>query len=279
MKKNKRNSGFTLIETMMAVGLIAVIMVSLLTVMNVMSKRNGETTNSSWAYDLRLEVTNAINSKKAFDENTMNANSNLSCIRNDTDCTGQGGPILLMDAGGVPLRLVAAPGNTTQGITRRGDVCNTFGTSPDCPYRYEVSWTPICATGNGPGCKDPQVQINSRMLLSPVASAGSFRVDNFSLRVNRIEKGTIDMAKICGALGGGMSGARCNLPIGNPCADPAKPYLIGYTAAGTPRCGSEVAKRCPIGGVLNSLNADGTYTCVDGCGSVGAGGGTLEFIE
>lgn len=281
MNKTIRQAGFTLTEMAVGIGLVAVVVMSLSTVMNIMSKRQGEIENSSWAYDLRFEVTNAINNKTAFETFTMAANPNLSCVTNDTDCSGQGGPIRLMDTGGSPIRLVATPGNPTEGITRRGTVCNTFGASPDCPFRYEASWTPICAAGGG-GCRDPQVQINTRLLVSPVAgNLGSFRADNYNLRVNRVEKGTMDIAKICGSLGGYMSGARCIMTIQNPCADPARPYLIGYTSDGTPRCAFEATdKRCPDGGVFTAINADGTYTCMNGCGGVGAQSGVpFDFVD
>lgn len=280
MKQITNQSGFSLTEMAVGLGLVAVVMMSLMTVMNIMSKRQGEIENSSWAYDLRFEVTNAINNKTAFDTYTMGANPNLSCISSDTDCTGQGGPIRIMDISGAPIRLVATPGNPTQGITRRGDVCNTYGTSPDCPFRYEASWTPICASGGG--CKDPQVQINTQLLVSPVAgNIGTFRPDNFNLRVNRVEKGTMDVAKICGSLGGYMSGAKCIMKIQNPCADPARPYLIGYTSDGTPRCAFEATnKRCPAGGVLTAINSNGTYDCMNGCSGGGAQSGVnFDFTD
>lgn len=281
MKKTTRQSGFTLTEMAVGLGLVAVVMMSLMSVMNIMSKRQSEIENSSWAYDLRFEVTNALNNKKAFDTYTMAANANLSCITNDTDCSGQGGAIRIMDIAGNPVRLVATPGNPTEGITRRGTVCNTYGTSPDCPFRYEASWTPICAAGGG-GCKDPQVQINTRLLVSPVAgNLGSFRADNYNLRVNRVEKGTMDVAKVCGSLGGYMSGAKCIMKVQTPCPDPAKPYLIGYTSDGAPRCAFEATnKRCPAGGVLTAINSNGTYTCMDGCAGTGAQSGVnFDFTE
>jgi len=282
MFKTNSQAGFTLTEIVIVAGLIGVVTLSLTTVMNIMSKRQGEIENSSWAYDLRFEVTNAINSKKAFETYTMTSNPNLACVVNNTDCSGQGGLIRLMDTGGNPLRLVAAPGNPNQGINRRGDVCNTYGASPDCPFRYEVSWTPICPSSGG--CKDPQVQLNSRMLISPVASniSNTFRGGNFDLRVNRVEKGSMDVAKICGSLGGHMEGVKCVMKIQDPCPDPAKPFIIGYNSDGSPRCAMEATdKHCPPGGVITSISgANGNYECMSGCAGTGAQGGVnFDFAE
>lgn len=277
MGRRAGSLGFSLIEVVIGLGLVTVIMASLVSVLNVMSKKSGEIENSSWAYDLRFEVTNAVNNRKAFETYTMAANPSFACVTNKTDCAGQGGAILLMDAGGKIIPQVAVPGNSMQGLTGKGKVCNTYGATPECVYRYEASWTPICGTGD---CKGPQVQINTRMLVSPLAKANAIKVDNFSLRVNLIEKGVMDLAKICITLGGTVIGTKCVLKVANPCADATHPFLLGYTSDGTPRCGYESGNtRCPAGGVLTSLNADGTYTCAAGCALTGAGGGTFGFTD
>lgn len=272
--------GFTITELAVALGLMGVITASLMSVMNIMTKKQAQQENLAWVYDLRFEVTNAINDKRAFDNYTMAANNNMACVRNKTDCAGQGGPISLLDAGGRPLRLVASPDQPTSGITRRGDPCSGFGTSPDCPFRYEASWNPICSKTAGVTCKVPQVQVNTRLRVSDVArDIGIFKADLFNLRVNRIEGDLVDISQICASLGGTAEAMdRCKLSIGGPCNDPNMPYITGFDSMGNPHCSRERSNtRCADGGVLTSLNSDGTFTCVNGCAGTGAGVGYFDF--
>jgi hypothetical protein len=280
--KNLRatSAGFTIVEVIIAMGITMGLVASLTAMMTVMSKRKAQVENLSWADDLRFAVINASMNDKTFATYTMPSNYNMACVINKTDCAGQGGLIILYGTDGRPLPLLGNS-NSALGITVRGQPCNTFGMTADCPFRYEVRWTPICPGGSG-GCVAPQVQVNGTLLVNPLSQGNlpAMNLASMKVSVNRVETGAVNLNQVCGQLGGAVSGSQCILAIQGSQCGPGT-YLRGYDGNGMPICANETTSfSCPPNGAIISINADGTVNCTSTCnGSAGQAtpGGTLVF--
>jgi len=100
---------------------------------------------------IRYNLSNHLQNDEAW-LNTLNdtTNTSLDCLRNGASCPIAPNPILVFRnaANSEIINNTAA----TKGFNIAGESCNTFnGTSgagdPNCPFRTEITWEPICTGG------------------------------------------------------------------------------------------------------------------------------------
>lgn len=112
---------------------------------------------------IRSNFTAMINDDAAWAKTLEHTtNQSLQCLREGTSCASA-----LNGINPIPV-IMASDGTVfydsqdeSKGVSSSGAPCDTFKTSgynPQCPYRAEVSWRPIC-TG---ACVNPQIQVTVR---------------------------------------------------------------------------------------------------------------------
>lgn len=163
-------SGFTLIEVMLATGVIAVSTLALVSFTKISLEVDRKTRTKQNISQAKAEVINILSNQDLWLTHVTNAgsahptlagatiNDDLSCIRDRSACVESQHPLTLMDSSS---KIIVDPQVTTQGFTANGEVCSTFGDNTDnnpCIYRLELKWSPVCPVSGA--CVDPQVKVN-----------------------------------------------------------------------------------------------------------------------
>lgn len=124
-------------------------------------------------------------------------NASLQCVRAGSDCTGQGGDLVLIDREGVEL---SASASSRRGYDREGKPCAPFGKG-GCVISVSLKWEPVCP-GSG-GCKNPQLRITPTFAYSGPSFLGGLNMERFN-----------ESFLVGGAGSGGGTGARGMCPAG-----------------------------------------------------------------
>lgn len=185
IKPHHKSSGFSMVETLVAVMIISASGLAAATFADLLVKMQKDTRHKSGAGLLKANITSKFFSEQAWMK-TINASANattLSCIRTKTDCSGVSAPVAfsLFDAEG---NLLADPTQIKNGFTEDGGPCDVHDTNPKaCPFRFEFAWQPVCpSTGS---CINPQVRITGNMVQSAVNGANLMKgnIDKFNFDV------------------------------------------------------------------------------------------------
>lgn len=138
-----RRSGFSLIETLIT---ILIIIGSLSTAISLVTKGNELSKGLEIVTGvtmIRSNLYNILSSDLAW-KATIENSSALACVKNNTDCSAQGGSFAIYSADG---SLFYDPSNPQNGFNLKGAPCNQFDATNGtlmCPYRINTNWTPVC---------------------------------------------------------------------------------------------------------------------------------------
>lgn len=109
-------------------------------------------------------------------------NTGLECLHYNTDCSQSSGTFTIYSS--ATNQILYNSNDPTAGFDLNGQVCNGFSmTSPNpaCPYRYNISWSPICQSTSI--CTNPQVIITGIFQSDPSfinSSSGPTNTSNFN---------------------------------------------------------------------------------------------------
>ena len=168
MKENKKR-GFSVIEVLVALGLLGIVGIGTSTMIFNMMSSNDYVTMGNSALNLKTELTAILSDEQAWAmtiaDTTTNATAQFNCLRvPQTNCAG----LANVETAFTPkmrnntlFRSNYNPqafGNL--GFNKNGTVCTTYSTTtPDdaCPMQYRFTWQPLCpASGQ---CIDPPIRI------------------------------------------------------------------------------------------------------------------------
>ena len=174
-KSRKGMSGFSIIEALIAIGLVAGVGMTLATIQEQSSKAMQAANLQQTAQELKAKMLQALQDQKAWDA-TINAAANdtpFDCVQNQTSCTGIGDvtPIefTLFDSTGAAMFSNYTTGASAQpGFDAKGRPCATFNdaTTGDsgCVFGVKVERKVLCVGT----CKNPQISINIRLAYRPL---------------------------------------------------------------------------------------------------------------
>jgi hypothetical protein len=186
-----------MLETMLAVGVVGIMTLSVASFGTFMTSFNRAETQKTVVYDYKEELITSLSSPGYWDSivagagverhPTLNVplNPELACVRNGTLCT-EGTYNLTVISPTKVIRFDAL--NTAAGFDSRGSLCVGFNKDERdpllrCPYRYEVKWTPVCDLGITQ-CANPLIRISAQLVLNrAIDLATNITVANLSFYV------------------------------------------------------------------------------------------------
>jgi hypothetical protein len=196
----KSNKGFSLIEALLAGGILILSFIAGLSIFNTIDK--GQKGNES-SLDFTL-VRNQIVSliiddtawAKIIGPPGNAGNPNLSCLLNqnsvvpaDRDCFNKTDPFVLYDIKGSLHQMNGVDvfdfHSTTQGFTNKGLACSTFnGTAgagdPLCPFLMTVTWKAICAASP---CVNPPILFQGQATVNGGPTQPPLNTSNLAFEV------------------------------------------------------------------------------------------------
>ncbi len=262
-----RNGGFTPLELLIAGGMAFVVIAGVSVPIISQIQQRKQTESYFWLGQIRSEVIVALKNKISFKLAVTNpANPSLQCLvpkvtgsGNSLNCSNSGGAIsLLQDAQSKTLI------NTTSansGFNKNGEPCNQYSdSSVDCPFRFEVSWEPICSTAGT--CFNPDIKFEGKLLVSK-SLPGPINPALYSFKWILPTAEKADVVCVTSGLGGVQGSGTCKLKIDAKCS-PGQ-YLTGFQSDGTPMCQVLASNACPNGQVLQGFDGTGTVSCGGQC--------------
>lgn len=273
-----KKNGFSVIEVLVALGLLSIVGVGTSTMVFNMMSSNNYVTMGNAALNLKTELTSILTDDRAW-LNTINdivvnpnATANFNCLRTSTACTAGVYPFTPKLVNNTLFRVTYNPQTSAaRGFDANGAVCNAFSAgipNDACPIRYTFTWQPICpSTG---ACIRPQVRV--RLIFD-------FSATNKYTRLNPERYGNDNIVignqtsmyseSTCIIMGGSWNSA-------TQVCTPARivvqcvrstytcvPVASCATSSGgsTPTCGPYDGVNCTCGSFASQCTANGTCPC------------------
>ncbi len=190
--KRLHQSGFTLVETMIAIGLGSILALGVSTLLSWTVQIQTAAMTQAVLEAFQQNMIKNLASEAAW-RNTLSAGAatGMGCLTNLNPCTTddtpggppiQDRPFVLYSVGGVnPGSVIFDSTNPSNGLTSKGIPCNTFSAAGNdaCPFRYDLKWSAVCTPGN---CVSPQVVVNAILMYRPLTPTKLvLNVDRYSI--------------------------------------------------------------------------------------------------
>lgn len=142
--------------------------------------------------NIKSDLINNISQNKVWQNLVVNAdkahptlpgikiNSDLLCLKNRTSCNVGTYDLTLIDMNG---SLLTDPNSATKGFDKNGVACNSYGTDPECSFRFSLNWTAICPASDA-SCLNPQIKVKIMATSSNQIYANTKTLSPFELLVN-----------------------------------------------------------------------------------------------
>lgn len=254
---NKRGIG--IVEILLAAGLIAgvALMTFQLTKVNL-----GMGTNLRRFFQVdnyKSQLVAALRNNDALQYTATN--NNMPCLTTHHGCVSSlaSGVSVSLKIYSQNNQLLSDPDNGTFGFDESGAVCNTFGSTSACKYRYVTTVKNICSGT----CMNPQFVVIGSLKTSDTSLAPNSATAYGSFEVYIGDLSMTNEA-YCLAAGGTFSSGQCQLPYGKDC--PTGQRVVGLNPdTNTIQCEplfSGAPWDCGAGRMLKGFHADGTPTCI-----------------
>lgn len=188
------------------------------------------------------------------------ANVTLACLRNGTDCRDITGLIQVRDA---VNGLVATGLNPKDGFTLKGLPCDKFdpdAPNEDCPFRYEVRWTPMCPDSGA--CTNPLSSFEVRLLQVGTKKFNYLDLKAFSFKT--FHSSTFNyLEESCRAFTGNydVAARECVLPKAGRCPGGFVVKAI-YSEGGEDfKVCKAIEGSCPPGQFIDEIDRGGRIVC------------------
>jgi hypothetical protein len=257
------NAGFSLVETVVAVGISGVIVLGASQLFLDVSKEGSKSDVNFWLNARRAEIQNNIRNEIPWAA-IVAANPALACLATTTGCAAYKDPL---DSQRLKLPMdgtLLDGGLAGQGMTRQGDLCSTFDETngnANCPIGIKVHWQAMCES---PICVRAQPKIDvSFVEKNPKEPLKALK--SFHLTVFRDPKAQ-SVNAACEAMGGTLVANVCTLPVLADQCDPASGnFLLGFYPDGKVICGKPPINSCAASEVAVGFTAAGGIACSPAC--------------
>lgn len=271
-------NGFSIIEVMVAIGLLGIVGVGVSSMLFNMMNSNNYAQLGNSALNMKAELTEILSNDRAWAntiaDTTLNpdATAAFACLRTSTACAAGTYPFTPKLVNNTLFRTSYNPQTSaTQGFNVNGVVCSTFSTgSPDdsCPMRYTFTWTPMCpSTG---ACINPQIRIRLIFNFSSTSKLTKLspeRYGNDNIIIGNKESMYSEAA--CNIMSGSWdpvtqvcTPANVNITCTSSSYSSAPVATCGTLSGGsTPTCGAYDGVNCTCSIFVTVYTANGQCTC------------------
>jgi len=211
-KQVRQNSGFSLVEALVAVGIMGVLIATIVSVMTYLEKTKSQSSLTPTLISMQNNIQSLLINDVAWDKTLAvpaNMATTLACLPNSTNCAHTAKPpapnpltnAYYLAAPFIDMPVLAETNGTsyidnttaTSGFNANGSRCTTFdGTNGNdiCPIRWELRVALICPDLAGP-CNNPAVEIFGILRFSPSAGSTRFPIVNESKYRVSVSRGSL----------------------------------------------------------------------------------------
>lgn len=185
IKKLNNNHGFSLIEVLVAAGLMALVSTGLVSMVTTMGKEQNNQFRTAALRELKTRIQYLVSDQNSWSRtlqlNGATNTDSMWCINQKTNCTPGVYDLKLYDSFGnlflnAPTYTLNSPGwpAASNGFTDKGSPCTTFNGNANaglesCPITYKIVWEPVCISAVN--CKNPLIKVTARMIYNTSNSA------------------------------------------------------------------------------------------------------------
>lgn len=256
----KDQKGMTLLGVLMSAAIIGIGVFAVVGGINSLVKAKSSISSEINLSQFRGSLISALGTSEGFAQ-TLAKNPSMICVRNLQDCSAYktvDTPIAVWSVSGARL---TDPTSASYGFNSSGDPCSTFDAvngNDQCPYRFEVTWRPVCPLAGGP-CINPQNQFkgelkfSSQKMITPNLKKFSFRF--FPAKMDST------LEQQCLAINGSFDPASrtCRAPMEGLC--PAGQIVVRLDSNNNKYCAPLFYGICPKGFSISYIDASGGLTC------------------
>lgn len=181
---NQNNKGFSLVQTLVVIGIITVLWTVVIELLNQVQKSQYEIMMKSTVLSIKNSILANVSSGGAWAQ-TVAAQPSLKCT-NNTDPYCDGAPsskdIIIYDSSG---SIVFDSTNPINGFTVNGMKCSSFDSvngNDACPIGVKVRWRALCNNGL---CQSQQDLVSVQFEFRPSSSARNVAFNSFNY--NQVE--------------------------------------------------------------------------------------------
>lgn len=203
----RRKNGFSLVEVMVAIGIISIIVLVAAGVLESVTDLKTRVAKVAGLFGVPGEIRVCINDEESWRATIADtANPSMACLRDRRPCNPAtiGSAYIRLSrvinnaagrsVGPCITNYTTLPGADATGFTKDGVVCNGFSAAGNdqCPFRYNVRWSATCA-GEQPTCMNPVIRIAGNMVVgsSDTKNAKTMALRRFDLRAVRGRADTV----------------------------------------------------------------------------------------
>lgn len=243
----KNSNGFTLLELLIGVAVIAGGGLAVVGVSNLIVKSTGDLTSQGAVRNFALQLESSAQNPENWNQ-IVSHNSGMSCLQSGGDCSAlRLQPPQALDLYDSSGAVVYRSSDSTTGFNSDGEICNSFSeNSVDCPFRYNVEWTPVCPTSGA--CTNPLISVRGRLETSN--SAKNIMLGRTDFAVLRAVASNTSQ-RSCGAIGGVFDpqNKKCDMPqVSETCGDDR--MVVGVDSSRRLICKPTHSGMCANGEIL-----------------------------
>ncbi len=277
---SKNQKGFTIIETLVAVGILSIIFLSAMTLFKLINdapkKTEAVLTILKYKKTIlsNLQSSDTLASTASHPENVIPIDPvNLKpCLITRQNCGNTGWEELSVydRLGNVITKRTPLPLPNTFGFGIDGKSCTSYP-SISCPFQFIVEWKAICDPGVIGSCATPQIKIKGKFnIFNQVPMSVNTALYSFETTLGQFI-GSYEQG--CASLGGVYipgDPPQCKMPFAGACptmTDGTKQVVVGFdtTPPGSKICkayyANPIAGTCPPGQVMVAITPAGVPTC------------------
>lgn len=260
--------GFSLMEIMVAIAISSIVVLGTAALFLTTSTAESTQQRQFWITARRMEFQGLIKSTPGWN-NILAANPAMACFTNNTSCAAFAAP--------QPLRLPIDPAGAivlngalnTNGLTKSGDICNTFDPvagNSSCPVGLQLQWVALCDDGN---CQhaQPKIMVNFQLKETGAALQNLTSQNLVVFKDPQLES----LNNVCVSMGGALNVATNTCTIASlatscsPSGGAVATFPLGFNADGSVICGQPNPGGCAASDVATGFDVNGGLTCAPAC--------------
>jgi hypothetical protein len=266
---NLNNAGVSLVSVLVSISVLAVCSYLLMTSYQTVFVTKSRINDQLSTFLFRARVMGVLGSQEGM-ARTIAKNPIMSCMNDKVNK----GCLSLKSSAPIPIKLVDAndtvltdPSNPSLGFAPDGSICTSYNSSSGndaCPFRFDITWKPICDPDITDSCYNPQSEVKASFTAKArTKNTAVFQSSNMDFTI--YPAAVINNAQNqCSAFGGTFNQAAgtCALPMYQESECPPGYIVKNLNNNGTTfNCALLLSGTCPPGQAVSGVDTNNKVTC------------------
>jgi hypothetical protein len=282
----KNSRGMSAVEMVIYLGIGAVALAAILSLNVLIFRTQNDLASFQELQRTKNQIFRILNDNRAW-ENTINHPDNsarFNCFLKKESCKAEanlptpppgqpkGIQFGLLDQTNQKVMVSGDPATPGTGIDERGNPCNTYPAA-DCPFRFFLTWSPVCEGGPAGSCVAYQVKISAELIGAPAAGKIATNLEPYRITLIKEDSGPTTQS-LCESFRSGPTDTSVYWdPINKVCVFTSSVcvfplILVGFQANGAAMCGQFQPARCPYNYFMTAMDrGDGSVPATIRCES------------